>query len=247
MGPRGPGFEPRQPDHIELHDTTITIWKPKGPTSHDVVDAVRRATGEQRVGHAGTLDPMAEGILVVGIGRAATRRLREHAGQEKEYVARVHLGATSTTDDAEGRIQASPDMHAQCPVPSAEQISKAQIPTRDDVERVVCTFVGRHPQVPPAYSSVKVRGTPAHRRARRGEALALTPRTVELRSAVVLRYAWPELDLRLTTGPGYYVRALARDLGRTLACGAYLAALTRTRVGRFTRADAIDLADLARR
>ncbi|MDO8599692.1 MAG: tRNA pseudouridine(55) synthase TruB, partial [bacterium] len=208
----------------------------KGPTSHDIVDAVRRITGERRVGHAGTLDPMAEGILVIGIGRDATKQLANEVAKEKEYVATVRLGATSTTDDAEGEIEISD--------------SKIQI-SDSDIKRILPQFIGRIEQVPPVYSAVKVRGTPAHRRVRKGENVTLAPRIVEIRSIEVLRYEWPlarrslgeggELELRIVCGPGTYIRSLARDVGRALGVGGYLIALSRTRIGAYTRDTALTI------
>lgn len=221
------------------HEEMIAIWKPKGPTSHDIVDAVRRVTGERRVGHAGTLDPMAEGILVVGIGRAATKQLDDVVQKEKEYVATIRLGATSTTDDAEGEVRE---------IRSSELGARGETPVaKDALEAVLTRFIGRIDQIPPTYSAVKIRGRPAHRRARRGEPVTLRPRTVEIRAIELLRYEWPELDLRVVTGPGVYIRALARDVGHALGVGGYLAALTRTRVGDFTKARALTLAAFATR
>lgn len=204
----------------------VTIWKPKGPTSHDVVDAVRRITEKRRVGHAGTLDPMAEGVLVIGVGRDATRQLKEIVGQEKEYVATVWLGATSTTDDAEGEIT---------------QTQNAERSVRGEIENVLKQFVGAISQTPPTYSAVKIRGTPAHRRVRRGEDVQLEPRTIDIKAIELLGYEWPELELRIVCGPGTYIRALARDIGRALGTGGYLTRLTRTRVGAHTRETALTI------
>lgn len=206
--------------------TIVAIWKPKGPTSHDVVDAVRRITGERRVGHAGTLDPAAEGVLVIGIGREATRRLKEIVGQEKEYVACVRLGAVSSTDDAEGEIT---------------EMQNAKVKTRNDIESMLAQFTGRIEQIPPTYSAVKIGGTPAYALARRGRAPVLKPRTVEIKTIDILHYEWPDLELRVVCGPGTYIRALARDIGRTLDVGGHLARLARTRVGAYTRNTALTL------
>jgi len=204
----------------------VAIYKPKGPTSHDIVDAVRRAAGERTVGHAGTLDPLARGVLVIGIGRAATRRLREVAGAEKEYLAIIRLGESSATDDAEGEKRAHPP---------------EMIPGRDAVEQALAQFVGTIEQTPPAYSAVKIRGIPAHRRMRRGEKIALEPRAVIIKKVRILAYAWPDLRIRVITGPGVYIRALARDIGAALGTAGYLADLERTRVGKYTSESAIPL------
>ncbi|OHA09364.1 MAG: tRNA pseudouridine(55) synthase TruB [Candidatus Sungbacteria bacterium RIFCSPLOWO2_01_FULL_59_16] len=204
----------------------IALYKPKGPTSHDVVDAVRKATGERTVGHAGTLDPLARGILVVAIGRAATRQLKTIVGSEKEYIADIRLGASSTTDDAEGTTTMFP--------PSA-------IPDRDAVVNALQKFVGTIEQTPPAYSAVKIRGAPAHRRMRRGETIELKSRAVTIQKIELLSYAWPDLRIRVTTGPGVYIRALARDIGAALGTAGYLADLERTRVGAYTSKMAVPL------
>ncbi|MBI4433996.1 tRNA pseudouridine(55) synthase TruB [Candidatus Uhrbacteria bacterium] len=204
----------------------IALWKPRGPTSHDIVNAVRRITGERRVGHAGTLDPLASGVLVMGIGRESTRTLDTVVRGEKEYIATIRLGATSTTDDAEGTITAHAGSTA-APPPTTARIADA-----------LRAFVGRIAQTPPVYSAVKLHGTPAHRRMRRGETVILASRMVDVHAIDVLSYAWPELQLRIVCGAGVYIRAIARDLGHTLGVGGYLTALERTRVGIYTSATA---------
>ena len=204
----------------------IAIYKPKGPTSHDVIDAVRRATGEWTVGHAGTLDPLARGVLVVAIGREATRRLKEVVGSDKEYVADIRLGESSTTDDAEGEKRSHPPV---------------ALPGRDAVRRTLEQFIGAIPQTPPVYSALKIRGTPAHRRMRQGEHVELKPRTVIIKEVELLAYTWPDLRIRVVTGPGVYIRALARDIGHALGTAGYLVDLERTRVGEYTKTEAIPL------
>lgn len=205
----------------------VAIYKPKGPTSHDVVDAVRKATGERTVGHAGTLDPLARGVLVVGIGRAATRELKRIVSVEKEYVADIRFGETSATDDAEGEKR---------PLPPAA------IPDRDAVRRALDEFVGIIEQTPPAYSAVKIKGVAAYRRARRGEDIRPEPRAVTIKRIELIFYAWPDLRICVVTGPGVYIRALARDIGHALGTAGYLADLERTRVGEYRASEAIPLA-----
>lgn len=212
----------------------IAIRKSKGPTSHDIVTAIRRITGEQCVGHAGTLDPMAEGVLVIGIGRPATKQLASIVRGAKEYLATVRFGATSNTDDAEGTV--------------VETLRTTfQIPRQTTITPVLQSFIGRIQQIPPQYSAVKVRGKPAHRRVRSGENIVLAARTVEITTLEVLRYAWPDLQLRIVCGPGVYIRALARDLGAALHVGGYLIALERTRVGTYTLHDALTVEECERR
>lgn len=203
----------------------FAVYKPKGPTSNDVVQDIKRITGGEKVGHAGTLDPLAEGVLVVGISREATKKLNEEVKKEKEYLARIKLGETSTTDDEEGEKTAV----------SLER------PARSDIESAVEKFLGKIKQIPPIYSAVKVGGKEAYKFARHGEKPILLERDAEVKEIEVLDYEWPFLELRVVTGPGVYIRALARDIGKELKTGAYLAGLKRTRVGDFTADKALDL------
>lgn len=197
----------------------VGIYKPVGPTSHDVVDMVRKITGERKVGHAGTLDPLASGVLVVGIGREATKKLSEIVGQEKEYVTEIKLGETSTTDDGEGEK-------------TAKEVG--DIPTRDQIDDVVQKFVGEIWQVPPIYSAVKVKGKEAYKLARKGKQVVLEPRKREVKEIELLSYEWPVLKLKVVTGKGVYIRSIARDMGDVLKVGGYMESLVRTRVGDFT-------------
>ena len=209
----------------------FAVWKPKGPTSHDIVQKVRRATGERRVGHAGTLDPLAEGILVIAVGREATKKLSEVVAKEKEYVAKVRLGMTSTTDDEEG---------------AKEIVRVAKKPTREEIEKVLKKFHGIVSQMPPRYSAIKIKGKEAYKYARKGQEVELKKRSIEIKEIEVLGYRFPNLKLRVITGPGVYIRSLARDVGEKLKTGGYLAALTRTRVGEFTRRTAFRLPEISK-
>lgn len=208
----------------------LLIDKPRGLTSHDVVDAVRRARGNNRVGHGGTLDPLATGLLIVGIG-AATKGLQAVLGLPKTYVAEVTLGATSVTDDAEGPLAT---------------VSVATPPSADAVAFSLQTFRGTVMQHPPAYSAVKTDGVPAYTRARRGEVVSLPPRRVTIFDLVLLAYAFPVLRLRATVSSGTYIRALVRDLGTQLGTGAYLSSLRRTHIGAFRVTEAIPLSAVGR-
>jgi len=207
----------------------FAVYKDEGMTSHDVVDVVRRATGERRVGHAGTLDPCACGVLVVGVGRPATKRLSSVVGTEKEYLTRVRLGWRSTSDDREGE---------------KEEVAVATPPTEDQVRQALASFEGVIDQRPPAFSAVKLGGRPAYKLARKKRVVDLAPRKVETKQIELLRYEWPFADVRLVTGPGFYVRSLARDLGDLLGTGGYVERLERTRVGTYTKDKAIPLNDL---
>jgi tRNA pseudouridine55 synthase len=209
----------------------FAVYKDEGITSHDVVDAVRRATGQRRVGHAGTLDPCAKGVLVVGVGRGATKRLGQAAGQEKEYVTRIKLGWRSTTDDREGRI---------------EEVSVTGIPSETQVRDALKGFEGTISQRPSVFSAVKVGGRAAYKLARARKLAELPARQVEAKEIELLRYEWPFVEVRLVTGPGFYVRSLARDLGDALGTGGYVEELERTRVGTYTKEQAVRLADLRR-
>ena len=197
--------------------------KPAGPTSHDVVDIVRRALGEQRVGHLGTLDPFAKGLLVVVVGRA-TRLATFAAGWTKAYEGVIRLGIATDTDDATGATVSTAPWTG---------ITPAQLAA------VIASFRGGYEQRPPAYSAVKVEGERAYRRARRGETVELAPRRVEIRELEIVEAAVPDLRFRATVSGGTYLRSLARDIGAALGCGAHLAALRRTAVGPLQLADAV--------
>ncbi|HEX3219733.1 MAG TPA: tRNA pseudouridine(55) synthase TruB [Candidatus Limnocylindria bacterium] len=193
----------------------VNLDKPVGPTSHDMVALLRRLTGDRRIGHAGTLDPLASGVLPILVG-AATRFSEELTGGRKRYTATIRLGATSDTDDGEG------------PVVPGER----PLPDEGAVREALAGFVGTFDQMPPAFSARKVGGRTAHRAARSGMPLELSARRVTVDAIEVLGIEGADgcLDVRidLRCGPGTYVRSLARDLGARLGCGGYLAALRRT-------------------
>ena len=208
----------------------LAVDKPAGPTSHDVVDRARRALGTRRVGHFGTLDPFASGLLALGVG-PATRLAPFCVGHPKTYRATVRLGERSDTDDSEGAIEATP------PVP---------IPDRAAVERATAAWVGTVPQVPPAYSAKHVDGRRAYALARAGETVTLAAATVRIDAIEIERYAWPELEILVRCGPGTYLRALARDLGEELGTGGHCSALRRIASGPFRVEDAIAWSALAK-
>lgn len=202
----------------------LLVAKRAGPTSHDVVDLVRRALGVSRVGHLGTLDPFAAGLLVVIVGRA-TRLAPFSAAWRKSYEGVIRLGTTTTTDDPMGeRLQESDAWRGI---------------DRDDVEAAFAGFRGPIRQRPPAHSAVKVAGERSYRRARRGEVVVLADRPVEIVELTLTDFAAPDVTFRATVSGGTYLRSLARDVGAALGCGAHLAALTRTAVGPFSLADAV--------
>ena len=202
------------------------IWKPKGPSSNQVLEELRKITGVRKIGHAGTLDPLASGVLIVGIGKKATKRLKEFIGKEKEYLAQIRLGIESTTDDEEGEKR---------------KIPVSQPPTLEEIEKTLACFVGEISQTPPLFSAVKVKGVEAYKLARKGQIPKLKPRKVLIKKIEILNYQWPDLWLRVVTGPGVYIRSLARDLGKKLKTGGYLKNLKRTRVGSFSKEKALTL------
>ncbi|KAE8763006.1 tRNA pseudouridine(55) synthase TruB [Georgenia thermotolerans] len=225
-------------------DGLLVVDKPQGWTSHDVVARTRRLAATKKVGHAGTLDPMATGVLVLGVGRA-TRLLTYLVGADKEYAATVRLGQTTITDDAEGEVAAAPGAG---PLLTADGVDTAAL------ERALAALRGPISQVPSAVSAIKVDGRRAYARVRQGEEVALAartvtihrlevtapPRVVEVPGATVV-----DVDVVVGCSSGTYVRALARDLGAALGTGGHLTALRRTSVGPFTLAQARSVPDLA--
>jgi len=211
----------------------FAVYKPKGPTSYDIIHKIKKATGEKKVGHAGTLDPLAKGVLVIGIGREATKKLKDVVVQEKEYLATIRLGATSTTDDSEGPVSVLPLDKGESEGVEGNKIKK-----------VIKSFVGKIKQIPPAYSAIKIKGQRAYKLARQGKTPELKPRTVEIRGIELISYKWPYLKIKVTTGPGVYIRSLARNIGDKLKVGGYLYNLERTRVGRFTKNQCLKIEEL---
>ncbi len=208
------------------------VYKPPGMTSHDVVDLVRRESGLRRVGHGGTLDPLAEGVLVVAAGRRYTKKLGEFTGGEKEYEAEIRLGLTSLTDDAEGIVSCPTDEYATF-APSR--------PTLENIRKILPRFIGEIEQVPPVFSAIKVRGRSACRRVRAGEKLSLPARKVRINKIEIISFAYPFLRLRVSCGGGVYIRSLARDIGQMLRTGGCLTKLVRTRAGKYTLRDCLKI------
>ena len=199
----------------------MLVDKPSGVTSHDVVDVVRRSLRTRKVGHAGTLDPMATGLLILGVGRA-TRLLRYLGDLPKSYAATGRLGEETDTLDADGRIVRS------APV----DVSRAEI------ERACAALVGDSMQTPPAYSAVKVGGRKLYEAARKGDALEAPGRRIRVDAFEVSAFDGRDVEVRITCSGGTYVRVLVADVGRTLGCGAHLVRLRRTAIGPFRVEDA---------
>ncbi|MGC8837126.1 MAG: tRNA pseudouridine(55) synthase TruB [Anaerolineae bacterium] len=203
----------------------LNVHKPAGPTSHDVVDRIRRHTGVRRVGHGGTLDPFATGVLVVCLGKA-TRLAEFLIGSPKEYRAVVELGRSTDTYDRTGQVTAERD-------PSGV--------TREQVEAALARFRGRVLQTPPPFSALKKEGVPLYRLARAGRPVQPAPREVEIARVDLVAWDPPHLTLEVACSAGTYIRSLAHDLGQALGCGAHLVDLVRLRSGRFRLEEAVPL------
>ncbi|MET0800503.1 MAG: tRNA pseudouridine(55) synthase TruB, partial [Actinomycetota bacterium] len=200
----------------------LLVDKPRGITSHDAVAAVRHALGTKKVGHAGTLDPMATGLLLMGVGRA-TRLLRFLGDLPKTYEATMRLGVETSTLDADGEV-----------------VRRAPVEVTDDeLASAVARLVGGSMQRPPSYSAVKVGGRKLYEAARAGEALEAPPRPIRVDRFEISERRGDDVDLSITCGGGTYVRVLAADVGAALGCGAHLTALRRTRIGPFDVQDAV--------
>ena len=207
----------------------VVVDKPAGTTSHGVVAQVRRLVGTRKVGHAGTLDPMATGVLVLGVERA-TRLLGHLMLTEKAYDATLRLGATTTTDDAEGEVVSTSSLDGV---------------TEEQVRTALTAFVGDIQQVPTAVSAIKVDGKRAYARVRDGEDVQLAARPVTVHEIRVHEVSLPDVRISVRCSSGTYIRAIARDLGAALGVGGHLAALRRTAVGPFDLSVARTLEDLA--
>ena len=200
----------------------LLVDKPRGVTSHDVVDVVRRGVGTRKVGHAGTLDPMATGLLLIGVGRA-TRLLRFLGALPKTYEGTMRLGVETTTLDADGDVVRETEVDV----------------TEAHVRDAIGALVGESLQRPPAYSAVKVGGRKLYEAAREGERLEAEPRPVRVHAFDLLSYDAPDATFRVTCSGGTYVRVLAADVGAALSCGAHLVALRRTAIGPYAVDDAV--------
>ena len=210
-------------------DGILNIHKQSGVTSHDVVQAARKILKEKRIGHTGTLDPMATGVLVLCVGKA-TRIAQYLEAGEKEYEAVMRLGQTTDTLDAEGRV-----LETRAYVP----------PDRSQVLKALDCFIGSIMQKPPAYSALKVAGVPSYKLARQGKAEPLKPRPVTISRITLQEFEDPFVSLAVRCSKGVYIRTLCADLGEALLAGAHLTKLVRTRSGRFTIDNAVTLDRLA--
>ncbi|MFA5146356.1 MAG: tRNA pseudouridine(55) synthase TruB [Candidatus Omnitrophota bacterium] len=209
-------------------DGILIVDKPKGMTSHDVVDLVRRRFGIRKAGHGGTLDPMATGVLVLLLGKY-TKASHAFLSDDKEYEATLMVGATSDTGDAEGKL--------------TERCAGVSF-TRQEIEDVFKRFTGRIEQVPPMYSAVKFKGKKLYELARKGLTVDVKPRTVFIKELEISRVELPEISFKVTCSKGTYIRQLCADIGARLGCGAYMSELRRTRSGKFVLGEALGIEEL---
>jgi tRNA pseudouridine55 synthase len=213
-------------------DGLLLVRKPEGPTSHDIVASVRRILGLPRVGHFGTLDPFASGLLLVGVGKA-TRLFPFLGAAEKAYEGRIRLGVATDTYDRTGTVTSESALRSCLEV--------------EAVRQAMGRFAGDVLQSPPPFSAKKFRGRPLYDYARRGKEVVPAPCRVKVRAFVLKRFSPPDIEFEVACSSGTYVRSLAHDLGQALGCGAHLLSLVRTSVGPYRLADALSLEDLADR
>jgi len=209
---------------MSYNEGIILIDKPAGLTSHDIVDFIRRRFRLGKVGHAGTLDPLATGLLLILLGRF-TKKSVHFSNYDKEYEARLCLGATSDTRDKEGRIREGGDW-------------RAHTEKRRDIEELFASFCGKIWQVPPMYSAKKIKGKTLYKLARKGVVLKRDPVPVFIKEIKISGMPFPYIDFYVRCSKGTYVRQLAHDLGEKIGCGAYLESLRRTKIGIFDVKDA---------
>jgi tRNA pseudouridine55 synthase len=219
---------PRQPQPAPF-DGALVIDKPRGKTSHDVVDAVRHLAGFRQIGHLGTLDPLATGVLVLLLGRA-TRLVQFYSGRRKRYSAGFRFGFSTDTYDSDGEAQ-SPDV--------APSLDAALL------EKLAAGRVGRFEQIPPSFSAKKIHGRPAYELARKKQAVELKPVEIELFEYRLTETEGPIARFLIECSSGTYIRSLAHEMGQTLGCGAHLAEITRLAVGEFSLDQAVKLDELA--
>jgi len=214
-----------------MTQTIFPVYKPLGISSFQIIRQLRAITGVRKIGHAGTLDPLAEGVLVVGITRNGTRQLSQYLLCDKEYLAEIKLGATTETGDREGEEQL---------------VENAALPTLVELKIALEQFVGEIWQTPHDYSAVKIKGKPAYKVVRSGGEVKLKPKRVKIFKLEILDYNYPLIKLRATVGSGVYIRSLAVDLGEKLHTGAYLNSLIRTKVGEFNLQEAHDVEEVGK-
>ena len=209
----------------------LLINKPKHYTSTGVLKILKRLTNRKKIGHAGTLDPLAQGLLIVCIGRENTKHIQDFVNLSKVYEATINLSATSATDDGEGPITQKEIVH---------------IPTVDQVDEVLRRFMGTQLQTPPIFSAIKIDGVRCYKRARKNQIITINPRTITIHEIKLISYSWPELTIKVHCSKGTYIRSLARDIGIALQTGGYLTDLIRTQIGDFDITQSISLISLTK-
>lgn len=208
----------------------ILINKPKGWTSFDIIAYLRGSLKVKKIGHAGTLDPFATGLLIVGVEREATKKLEEFKNLPKTYQAKIRLGAFSDTQDSTGKITLK------------EKIE--HIPTKQEVENILQKFIGKQKQLPPMHSAKKVKGKRLYKLARQGVEVEREPHEIEIYSIKLLSYEYPQLEIEVNCGAGTYIRTLAYDIGESLGTGAYCDELLRTKIGEYDISKALEVKNL---
>jgi tRNA pseudouridine55 synthase len=207
----------------------LIVKKPIGPTSHDIIDQLRRITGIRKIGHAGTLDPFASGVLIVAVGREATRGISRFMKLDKKYIATLRLGAVSDTHDRIGAIVET----LQC-----------NVSTEKDFITIIERFTGKHNQIPPMFSAKKIKGKKLYELARKGIEIERAPCEIEIFEIKLMSYRWPHAKISVHCSSGTYIRSLADDIGKALGCGAYLEALERIAIGDYSIGKAADIGKL---
>ena len=202
----------------------LLINKPVGITSFDVIRVLRRKTGVRKIGHAGTLDPLASGLMLMLFGTAC-KQAQALTKLDKRYAAEVQLGATSSTGDREGNLTAVSD----------------RVPSRDEAEAALAQLTGEISQTPPVYSAIKIDGREAYKRARAGETVVMSSRQVTVYENRLVQYEYPMVGINARVSSGTYIRTLAEDVGKILGTGAHLSGLVRTEVGEYRLGDAVEL------
>jgi tRNA pseudouridine55 synthase len=210
---------------MKLNPGIYAFLKSKGVSSYDIIRVLKK-DNKEKIGHAGTLDPQASGVLVVAIGKEFTKKLQNEVKKEKEYIAEIYLGKISETFDEEGEK-------------TIIKINKK--PKLEDVKKAIFKFIGKIKQTPPIFSAVKIKGKPLYFYARKGIKINPKEREVEIKNIKIIKYKWPILKIKVLCGPGVYIRSLANDLGKYLKTGGYLKNLIRTRVGDFSLKNCIKI------
>jgi len=236
---------------MKITSGILIINKSPGPTSHDIVGQIRKISGIKKVGHAGTLDPFAQGILILLIGKA-TKLQSKFMEMEKTYVASLRLGAISDTYDKTGNIKLqntrNPDLAKQ------SETGKIQTITKKQIQNILKSFIGEIEQVPPIFSAIKINGKRAYKLARKGINPQLKSRKIKIYEIQLSKYkpaspaspagGWSSLTIEVKCGKGTYIRSLANDIGKKLGCGAYLEELSRIKIGKFNIKNSTKLKDL---